>query len=199
MILPSMPRSSMWFFPLGLPTKTVCATPLSSVCTTCPTHHILLDLMTWIIFGEEYTLSSSSLIVFSIPVTLSSVGPNIFLKILLLGNTLSLCFSLCVIDQVSYPYKITGKITLPCISLFIFLDSKPEDRRFCTEWHQAFPDFSLPLISSWMEFWPVRVVPKYLKWCTLLKNLLHIFLLWLFPAWWSWDMIMKLRGSYGKS
>jgi len=147
--------------------------------------------MTWMIFGEEYTLSSSSLLVFSIPVTLSFLGPNIYLKILLL-NTLSLCFSLHVRDQVSYPYKVTGKITLPCILIFIFLDSKPEDRRFCTEWHQAFPDFSLPLISSWMEFWPVRVVPKYLKFCTLLKNLLRIFLLWLFPAWWSQDMIMKL-------
>jgi hypothetical protein len=49
-----------------------------------------------------------------------------------------------------------------------------------------------------MEFWPVRVLPKYLKFCTLLKNLLHIFLLWLFPAWWSQDMIMKLAVSSRK-
>ena len=177
--------------PLGLPIKTLCATPLSSVCTTCPIHLIVLDLMTWIIFGEKYTSSSSSLLVFSVPVTMSFFGPNIFLYILLL-NTLSLYFSLGARDQVLRPYKVTGKITLPYILIFIFLGSKPEDRRYCTEWHQAFPDYSLPLISSWMEFWPVRVVPKYLICCTLLKNLLHIFLLWFFPACWSRDMIMKL-------
>ena len=34
-------------------------------------------------------------------------------------------------------------------------------QRFCTEWKQAFPDFSLPLISSWTEFWFVMVAPKY--------------------------------------
>jgi len=32
-------------------------------------------------------------------------------------------------DQVSHPYKTTGKLILLCILIFIFLDSKLEDTR----------------------------------------------------------------------
>jgi len=35
-------------------------------------------------------------------------------------------------DQVSHPHKTTCKIIILCI--FIFLDSKLEDERVCTEW-----------------------------------------------------------------
>ena len=64
-------------------------------------------------------------------------------------------------DQISHPYKTIGKIIIlyyliKIIVLYIlilkFLDSKPENKRFCTEWQQAFPEFSLLLISSWIEF-----------------------------------------------
>jgi hypothetical protein len=54
-----------------------------------------------------------------------------------------------VSDQVSHPYKTTGKIIVPYILIFIFLGIILEDKRFCTEWYRAFPDFSFPLISSW--------------------------------------------------
>jgi hypothetical protein len=37
-------------------------------------------------------------------------------------------------DQVSHPYKTTVKIRVLYILIFIFLGSKLEDRRFCTEW-----------------------------------------------------------------
>ena len=36
------------------------------------------------------------------------------------------------LTQISHPYKTTGKIIVLCI--FIFLGSKLEDKRFCTEW-----------------------------------------------------------------
>jgi hypothetical protein len=37
---------------------------------------------------------------------------------------------------------------------------------FCTEWLQALPEFDLLLISSWIKFWFVAVVPKYFNFAT---------------------------------
>jgi hypothetical protein len=67
-------------------------------------------LITRIIFGDEYrSLSSSVCNLLHSPVASSLLGPNIFLSTLF-SNTLSLCCSLRVRDQVSHPYKTTGKI-----------------------------------------------------------------------------------------
>jgi hypothetical protein len=55
--------------------------------------------------------------------------------------------------------------------IFIYLNSKLEDKRFRTEWEQAFPDFNLLLISSWMELWFVKVVPKYFNPSTISKEI----------------------------
>jgi len=65
------------------------------------------------------------------------------------------------------------------------MDSKLEDKRFCTEWLQAFPDFNLLLISSWIEFWYVVAVPKYMNYPTISKESLSIMILWLRPAFWG--------------
>jgi hypothetical protein len=78
-------------------------------------------------------------------------------------NTLSLCTSIHVRDQVSHQLWITGKIIVLYILIFKFLVSRREDRRFWTEWQQALPEFDLLLISSWIRFWFVIVVPKYLN------------------------------------
>jgi hypothetical protein len=48
-------------FPSGFPIKTLYTPLLSPMHTTCPTHHILLDLIIWMIFGEQYRSWSSSL------------------------------------------------------------------------------------------------------------------------------------------
>ena len=93
-----------------------------------------------------------------------------------------------VSDQVSHPYKTTGKIIFPFILIFIVLNSNLEDNRFCIEWWQAFPDLSLLLICSWSEFWFVKVVHKYLNCSTLSKELLSIFILLRLPACWSRDI-----------
>jgi hypothetical protein len=45
------------------------------------------------------------------PVTSSLFGPNIFLNTLF-SNTLRVCSSANVGDQVSHPYKTTGKIVI---------------------------------------------------------------------------------------
>jgi hypothetical protein len=52
----------------------------------------------------------------------------------LFSNTLSLCSSLNVREQVSHPYKTTGKIIILYILIHTFSDSRREHKSFCTEW-----------------------------------------------------------------
>jgi hypothetical protein len=67
-------------------------------------------LITLTILGEEFKPCSSSLCSFlQPPVTSSLIGSNILLSTLF-SNTLNLCSFLNVRDQVSHPYKTTGKI-----------------------------------------------------------------------------------------
>ena len=96
--------------------------------------------------GEGYRSFSSSLCsLLEFPVTSSLLDPNILL------NTLSLRSSLNVSDQFAHPYKTTDKIIVLYILIFKFLDSKLEDKRFCTEWWQAFPDqYALNCFLNWI-------------------------------------------------
>jgi hypothetical protein len=68
-------------------------------------------LIILVILGEEYKLWTSSLCSFLQP---PIFGPNIL-------NTLSICSSLNARDQVSHPYRTTGKIILLCILIYMFL------------------------------------------------------------------------------
>ena len=93
-ILQSTSWSRQWFFPSGFPTKTFC--------TPYVPHTLLLDFIKRTILGEEYRSLSSSLCNFLHSlVTPSLLGPNIPLNTLF-SNTLSLCSSLNVSDQVSH-------------------------------------------------------------------------------------------------
>ena len=98
------------FFPSGFPTKTLHTLLLSSIHAKCPAHLIFLDLVTRKILDERYRSLSSSLFRFlHSPVTSFLLNQNI-LRSTPFSYTLNLRSSLNVSDQVSYPYKTTGKI-----------------------------------------------------------------------------------------
>jgi hypothetical protein len=91
-------------------------------------------LICLIISVDEYRLWSSPLCIFlHSPITSSLLGPNI-LHSTLYSNTLSLCSSLNITDQVSWPYKTSGRIMVLYILTFKFLDSRREDKRLWTDW-----------------------------------------------------------------
>ena len=115
-ILPFTPVSPKWSLTLMFSRQNpVYASPLP-IRATCPAHLILLDFITRTMLSEHYRSLSSSLCNFlHSPVTSSLLGLNIPLNTIF-SNTLSLRSSLNVSDQVSHPYKTTGKIIFLYIS-----------------------------------------------------------------------------------
>jgi hypothetical protein len=103
------------------------------ICATHPAYLIVLHVITRIIFVEQHK-SLCSFIPRS--VTSSLLVPNISLGTLF-SNTLCLCYSLNVSDQVSHPHRAAGRIItcLPTASLCVRHGhcSSRYLRRCCTE------------------------------------------------------------------
>jgi hypothetical protein len=132
--IPSTPWSFKWSFSFGLSHQNpVQVSPFSHARhVPRPPHSPWFDLPNNIC--DDYKLWCSPLCnLLHSPLTSSFLGPHILL-ITLFSNTLSLCSSPNVRDQVSHPNKITGRIMVLYILIFKFLDSRREDRRLWTEW-----------------------------------------------------------------
>ena len=109
-------------FPSDHPSKTPYASQDCSICATC-----------LIMLGEEYNPCSSALCNFLHSIVISSLlAPNIFLSTLF-SNTLNLCFSLNVRDQISQPHNTTGNIIVSYVLTFSFLESRRDDKIFSSE------------------------------------------------------------------
>jgi hypothetical protein len=128
----------------------VCTSPLPHTCyIPRRSHSSQLDYPNDIWWKIQVLIFSLCSLLHS-PITSSHSGPNIFLGTLFC-NFFSLCSSLNERDKASHPYKTIRKTIVLYTLIFIFLDNKLQNKKFCTEWNKAFPEFNLLLISSLIE------------------------------------------------
>jgi len=114
-ILPSMPWSSKWSLSFRFLHQNPLLFPIH---TTCPTHLIHLDLITRIVFGEQYNSWSPSLCtLLQSCVTSSLVDPNIFLSTVV-SNTFSICSSLNVRHHIIGEWYIALTLETPRRSIW---------------------------------------------------------------------------------
>ena len=159
--LSSRPRSPKWHLSFRFPHKTpVCNSSLPYVL------HALFPHSSWgLPITKIYILPSSPVPCHVVPHR-SNIGSDFFLSNRLF-NSFSLCSAFNIRNQVSHPYKSTGKIRFLYILKFIFPESQSWDQTLWTERLQTFPQSHLLLIYSGTQIWLVRLFYKYLEFAVL--------------------------------
>jgi len=120
-ILPCAPKSSKWSISIGIPHQNSACTSPVSLRATCSAHHIFLDFIARIIFGEHRRYFFSLYTLLHFPVIWALLGPNNFLYTLF-SDTLRLCSSLNVRNQVSHRQT----------------DTHQAESQFCVSWSYYF-------------------------------------------------------------
>lgn len=111
-IFSHVPRSFKWSVPFRSPDKNVVLAVLSPVSSS-------IGSACYLTKNRNYDAPHYE--VFALPpVTVFLLDTNI----LLFPNTLSLCCSLRMTDEVSNPHSTTGKCVVICILIFTFLDRR---------------------------------------------------------------------------
>jgi len=109
------------------------------------------------------------------PVPCVPLDTNIF-RGTLFSNTVSPCSYLNVKGQVSFPYKNSRQNFMFYLVNRTIENSGPNISRY------SLYLFNVLLTSLCKEFWFVNVILKYLNFATFSKDLLPIFIVWLYPV-----------------
>jgi hypothetical protein len=154
-----------------------------------PVRLIICDLIIQTMFEEEQKLQSSPIGYFlNFPDDFSPLGQNIFLTTLL-SNFRSLCSSL---NTIGYTTFHTDKNRqnyshVLYLSIFMFLHNEYEDKSLWRTWSQEFPELNLLVRPSYIQFWYVGIVLKYLNFVQFSYSLSFTFMRWLCFVFCSWD------------
>jgi hypothetical protein len=178
-----MPASSKLCHSVRVSQTNICTVPFP-VHATYPSYLIVWCLKQYFVNGRDYVPPHN--IISSFLRYLPLLAPRVILSTLI-SNTLSLCSSLLVRDEVSHPFKTTCRVIVLCILIFTFFVSKLDGRCFWTKWYQAFPKCHLFWIAFWLQFWYVRFVHKYLNFATFKGFVTCVYVLWFCAAFCSWN------------
>jgi hypothetical protein len=120
--------SGLFSFPLVFPPIIYMSSSSPHSCyMPCPSHPPQLDYSNYTWRRVQIT---KLLVIYAVFSTLPSPHPSS----VQISSSAPCSQTPSVRDQVSHPYRTTGKITVLYILIFKFFDSRREDRRFWTEW-----------------------------------------------------------------